>query len=192
MDKKSKAWRVGNDEGATIIFNNHGLAARREGSEELDAEFDYVECDRARQYDKYSEQGYVPVEVLVKDGWWFECWNCSTVINECMDDFNRVVYAKHGVYCSSECQQARKDKIDNVNQEAFDFYVSLVNGWCKWDITELYGGWPILKPSAKFTFPGAEHGGTVKIGNDRGAGLMEFQVYVANCDRKAYEEWEDK
>jgi hypothetical protein len=36
---------------------------------------DYIDIGARRlpHFDKYAEQGYVPKEELLKDGWWFEC-----------------------------------------------------------------------------------------------------------------------
>ena len=100
-----KAWIVREDqEGfATIVFNNHGLAARKEGASELDLDFDQVECNRAKEFDKYNNKT-LDVEILIKDhGWWFECYHCYKKIEKDMDNFDAVLFCTSSYFCSQEC-----------------------------------------------------------------------------------------
>lgn len=33
-----------------------------------------VRVRRKKEWDQYAELGYVPKEVMIQDGWWFECY----------------------------------------------------------------------------------------------------------------------
>jgi hypothetical protein len=102
---KKIAWQIDDifEGTSTFVFHHHGLAARREGANELDLDFEDVECSRKPYFDEYAEQGFVPREVLLDNGWWFECNNCSKHITE----YN--VYKHNIYYCSFKCWM--KDKI---------------------------------------------------------------------------------
>ena len=67
----------------------------------------YIEVRAIRKpdYDKYAEQGYVPKQVLLNDGWWFECHGRREIGRCCKpltNDDNPIVVNEH-VYCSSDC-----------------------------------------------------------------------------------------
>ena len=109
----SKAWIVSEDcEGSsTVVFNNHGLAARRLGAVELDRDFDEVECRRAKEFDDYCEAGEVPPLALLEAGWWLECRSCHQRV--CFDDeeFNKSEVTEAGpksVYCSTACRKVKE------------------------------------------------------------------------------------
>ena len=102
---KKVAWQINDtfEGSSTIIFHHHGLAARREGANELDLDFEDVECSRQAYFDEYAEQGFVPREILIGAGWWFECNYCPHHITE----YN--VYKYNIYYCSFKCWL--KDKV---------------------------------------------------------------------------------
>ncbi|UDQ96845.1 hypothetical protein AAEX28_07240 [Lentisphaerota bacterium WC36G] len=56
IDGATKAWLVSDsdNEKSYVIFCNHGLQARRLGAEFLGDEFEFVLCDRAKEYDQYA------------------------------------------------------------------------------------------------------------------------------------------
>jgi len=186
----TKAWIVREPEEGygTVVFNDHGLAARRMGAEELELDFYDVECNRAKEFDKY--EGPPSAEILIKEhGWFWECAQCGQMVCDEEDNLEEAVFTDHLIYCSKECQEIRQKRVDRVNQEFEDFQISLLNAWCKWDFVKFRGGWPILTPTAYFTFPGAEHGGG-EVSIRGSSGKTTFQVYVANGDIEAYRAWE--
>lgn len=71
-----KAWIVRElrgEEHCKIIFAETRGKAKSEGASELDREYMEVEATRAKQYDQYADQREVPIEILLKDGWWWTC-----------------------------------------------------------------------------------------------------------------------
>lgn len=69
---------------------------------------EYINVRAVRQpdYDKYAEQRYVPKEVLIQDGWWFECYGVNERGFNCFkhltaDDKPLIKY-EH-VYCGQGC-----------------------------------------------------------------------------------------
>ena len=99
---------------AAIVFAKGGAEARRLGANELGIDWESVEsCTRCPEYDKYAEAGDVPKEVLIADGWWFECGHCGIRIDSDMDDvpmddgldhceFQTVIRGNE-IYCSHKC-----------------------------------------------------------------------------------------
>lgn len=115
------AWYVSDDESAEIIFHSHGLAARREGANELSADFESVECRRLSWADKFASQGWVPARECVAHGWHFdECCGCGARIDEDTQEERGLTAERvHGwsgglVYCCAECaaddQRQREDR----------------------------------------------------------------------------------
>lgn len=179
-----KAWHVksgSEDHGDTIVFHESNAAARRIGANELNIDFEDAECIRAECYDQYAAQGHVPAKVLMEDGWHFFCWGCGDWVEDVSDT---VFSGMHGVYCCQQCKDDRDALIEKTNREAWDFYVSLVNGWCKWNVPEPPRGWPVLSPDVQISFPGMKHGAHIQVRNGK------MGLYVANGDREAYEAWE--
>lgn len=105
-----KAWTVSDSYGdkSVVVFHNHGLAARRLGANELDEDFDSVDCKRSKEFDEYAGQGFVPPIVRLKAGWWFECRTCYRRVmfddNE-LEDSEITEAGKDSVYCSIKCRK---------------------------------------------------------------------------------------
>lgn len=56
-----------------VVFAERAVVARRDGANELDAEFGEVSCRRAPWADEYAP-GPVPIEAEIsKGGFWYEC-----------------------------------------------------------------------------------------------------------------------
>jgi hypothetical protein len=104
-----------NDSGSVIVFASSPAAARRQGANELDIDFETVNsCRRAAEFDAFAERGFVPCEELIAAGWRFECLGCSQQVNSDWEgedadgepiDFNPI-YEDHGVWCTPECKAA--------------------------------------------------------------------------------------
>lgn len=195
MTKKTLAWQVNEpSEGhSCIVFHHHGLAARREGAGELGEDFEYVECFRAPHFDRFAEQGYVPVIELLKAGWWFECVNCGNRINDDDDrdedevtPLDKVVTTKEHAYCNQGCKDAYDNKIKQHNIKFEQFKVDVANARPDLDFYSFTGEWPQLTLIAKFKFAGAQYGGSVR--DFRCSGDLEW--FVANGDKEAWEKYE--
>lgn len=65
-----------------------------------------VRAIRKPDYDQYAEQRYVPKEVLIRDGWWFECYGYNERGNNCCKvltaEDKPLVWDDH-VYCNQGC-----------------------------------------------------------------------------------------
>lgn len=98
-------------DGCCVRFAAFNVVARREGANELDAEFGAVECSRYPDFDQYAETG-VPDPVLVDHGWWFNCMHCGRKIcNDPTDDDGESIeldpqYLGNRVFCTPTCHQA--------------------------------------------------------------------------------------
>lgn len=193
--KKRVAWQVRDDcEGhAVIVFHHHGMAARREGANELGSEFEYVECSRAKQYDEYADKGYVPPLVLINDGWWFECCHCGRRCEEEGYDYDTdepipvedmIEAGRQSVYCNQSCKDAREAEIKERNEKFEAFKEKILESRPDLDFTEWTGGWPWITMTGKFMFPGSKYGGSVR--DDEG----ELTWWIANGDKDAWDEYE--
>lgn len=82
MGKKKVVWVVSDDEHGVVVSHHHGLAARREGANELDAEFDDVTCRRAPELDQYADRmNELTFRMLVEEfGWFAYCSYCDRII----------------------------------------------------------------------------------------------------------------
>lgn len=112
--EKLKAWIVSDsyEEHSVIVFHSHGLAARRLGASEFDGDFDAVKCRRAKEFDEYAGQGFVPPLVRLKAGWWFECRNCHerVLFNDDEYDKDIIEAGPDSVFCSKECQEKKVER----------------------------------------------------------------------------------
>lgn len=114
LQKPMKAFIVSDgEEGACICFARHSVAARRDGANELNTDFEAVSCRRAPQFDQYAEAGEVPASVLVDHGWWFECMQCGQKV--CDDPYDSEgdpvqldpVFTPSGqIFCRPSCKDA--------------------------------------------------------------------------------------
>lgn len=64
---------------AVVIFAKSNAQARRQGADELGADWDGVTCKRDKSYD--CAEGHVTQEELWDRGWWFECDECGQRAN---------------------------------------------------------------------------------------------------------------
>ncbi len=110
-----KAYQVHDgDEGWAIVFAYKNVVARREGANEIDADFSSVSCKRKPEWDQYAP-GPVPPLARIASGWWYECAHCGRRVSEDLhaevedegldpNDFE-IVEAGRLVYCSHTCSQ---------------------------------------------------------------------------------------
>ncbi|KVN83428.1 hypothetical protein [Burkholderia ubonensis] len=88
------------DDGATIVFERSSVAARREGANDLNCGFEDVEsCKRSPEFDQYAP-GPVPPQAQIESGWWFECMECTTYVDDMTEE---PVYLGQFVFCCKEC-----------------------------------------------------------------------------------------
>ena len=178
-------------EESTIQFATSNAAARRQGADEIGADFGAVSCRRAQWADQYAGQRFIPAEAYIDAGWWFDCNNCGT---RCDSDATRfdeetgddipldLVFDGQVVYCSAECKTGHEAEVTarNARFEVFKERVAAAQPFVTF--TEFTGGYPRCGDSARFTFHGAKYGGSVSEAYD-GQGL---KWYVAQDDKVAW------
>jgi hypothetical protein len=180
-----KAWTIMCDENSVIAFGNTEEEAREKGAFELDSELDYIEAHRSEEYDKYSEAGFVPVEILINNGWWFECFHCYKHVTE---ETENPVYIKQGVYCSPECQQNRKDEIEEMDSDFEQFQICILQNYTWLDIVKFDGGYPARTAFAEFKIPGAKYTGKIStVGGYQSK--PELAYHVSNIDLEVFHKW---
>lgn len=109
--EKKRAFTVSEDHDgkAVVVFAQHNVVARREGAQELNEEFEYVECHRSPEFDRFTDQGYVPRAALLEAGWWQTCHapRCEKRIDGGEDKY--IIDEQDRVFCSHACAGARAD-----------------------------------------------------------------------------------
>lgn len=190
--KYNLAYQVDSNEGfGCIVFHNHGMAARRIGANELDAEFESTTVRRAPEFDMYHEQGYVPQKALFEHGWWGECHNCGIRIgnDECDPDEginpSDFVFYDRSVYCSSRCKKQLDDEKKEQNLKFENFKEKVTSLRPDLNFIKFEGEYPYRTIRASFSFPGGKYNGSVKLGEDG-----ELVWSVTRYDLEAYKKYE--
>lgn len=183
---KLLAYSVQGDECGAIVFAHSAIEARRVGASMINLEFNEVEsCRRAAFADQYSEQGFVPIPVLLAQGWWWSCEGCGdavkgTEVERTPSDNGDPVYklpeaaiiTDKTVWCSLQCKSREEAK-------------QATEALLKKTITDIVlSTWPHAgsihvslatdPPQAHFMFPGGKHPATWAYGAE--------SVRVAACD----------
>ncbi|MGG1445061.1 hypothetical protein ABE354_24015 [Brevibacillus laterosporus] len=85
------------DQGADIVFSPTSNGAKNMAAGLYEGWVDYIDIrvNRAPQYDEYAEVGKVPKEVMLADGWSWECGDCLRSTYE-----ERAVVINETVYCT--------------------------------------------------------------------------------------------
>ncbi|WP_273823063.1 hypothetical protein [Pseudomonas asplenii] len=190
--RKLLAYSVETDdpEESTIQFATSNAAARRQGADEIGADFGAVSCRRAQWADQYADQRFIPAKAYVDAGWWFDCNHCGT---RCDSDASRwdeetdipldLVFDGQVVYCSADCKTGHEAEIASRNAKFEEFKKRVVAAEPGVTFTEFTGGYPWYGNRAKFMFPGAQHGGSVSDSEDS----QDLKWYVAQGDKAAWD-----
>ncbi|MFV3402830.1 hypothetical protein ACNFIC_02595 [Pseudomonas sp. NY15463] len=181
-------------EESTIQFATSNAAARRQGADEIGADFGSVSCQRAQWADQYAGQSFIPAEAYIDAGWWFDCNHCGT---RCDSDACRwdketetnipldLVFDGRVVYCSAECNSGHEAEVTARNGRFELFKERVVAAQPGVTFTEFTGGYPLCGDSARFTFPGALYGGSVSESEDS----QDLKWYVAQGDKAAWDDF---
>ena len=104
-----KAWKVEEqwgDEHACVVHADTRGKARSLGASELGYESDFIEY-RATRYPLFDDRTPTPLD-LIKDGWWWECAECGTMLDTESedDDGNPVDPIGDGndIFCDAACR----------------------------------------------------------------------------------------
>lgn len=189
-----KAYEVREPEegSCVIVFATSGVAARREGSNELNIEFHEVEsCTRAPWADQYAP-GPVPFSATLEAGWWFDCQHCGVRFDvdsrhgdydEDLDDERTPVEDATGHYCCQTCQMRQwAERREKSNRK----HAAIEAAQVRWpEATNISAGeygktWPSREYEwcAQFSLPGLRYAVTWPLGSDH--------VTVSQCDRDEF------
>jgi hypothetical protein len=170
----------GGDGECCIRFAKHAVVARREGANELNADFESVECRRADYLDEYAP-GPVPPLVLIEHGWWFECVGCGQRVTDgsCHDDDEEkphepVAFGNWGICCSERCKSEYIAEREEIKQREIAAIAAMTEEACRrWRgiliegkphayIRKCHDGdyswWSEEQVSIYFSFPGSKVG----------------------------------
>ena len=209
-EKKLVAYQVDREdlEGSVIVFDSHGLAARRRGANMLDmgGDDEYCKVRRVKEYDQYAEKGYVPVKVLLEDGWWMysafdghrltEGYTYDGVNSLDGDDYDDGIYYtdqlvffqnEKGVWMNWDEMERHAYAMDAAHDRFNTFVEKVTKGYPTLTFTEFTGGYGYYTHTAKFTFPGAQYGGTIYW--EWQGESNEMKVYVSNIDTEAFDKY---
>lgn len=181
------AWKVDYGEHSKIVFHHHGLAARREGVEALDGEFEHASCTRAPEFDQYASLGEVPTQVLLDAGWFFYCHYCDMIVRQDGDDGRGfLVVDGDAVYCSKACQDSLEAQRARLDNNFAKFKEAVIARRPDLTFTAWHGGYPMQACRAHFRFPGSTYPGTILDLGD-GVGL---RWSIPQADLEAWEAYE--
>jgi hypothetical protein len=180
-------------EESTIQFATSSAAARRQGADEIGTDFSgIVSCRRAHWADPYADLRYIPAKAYIDAGWWFDCNHCGT---HCDSDASRwdeetqtdipldLVFDGRVVYCSADCKSGHEAEVTARNAKFEAFKVSAAQVQPGVTFTGFTGGYPYCANSGKFTFPGAQYGGSVQDTEES----IELTWWVCDVDKDAWD-----
>lgn len=180
-DKPLKAYAVTERSEAmtVIVFATSGIAARRQGANEHDTDFECIEsCRRAPWADQYQSTGKIPAQAWIDNGYSQTCDYCETVIygDATEDEYGNEqepIFEGVHAYCGAGCKAAREQDIAErkASGEAFKAKVQAERPYLKF--TRFRAGYPWIYNSAEFTFDGAKYGGGV---NEKEDGALYWHV----------------
>jgi hypothetical protein len=180
-------------EESNIQFAKSNAAARRQGADEIGTDFSgIVSCRRAHWADPYADLRYIPAKAYIDAGWWFDCNHCGT---HCDSDASRfdeetetdialdLVFDGRVVYCSAECKIGHDTEVNARNAKFEAFKDAAAKARPKVTFTGFTGGYPYCANSGKFTFPGAQYGGSVSDTEDSD----QLTWWVCAVDKDAWD-----
>ncbi|PFJ30638.1 hypothetical protein COI92_06520 [Bacillus anthracis] len=95
-----RAYQVSDGEYSRIFFAETAGQARNFGKCEFGIDFIDVEVRRAKWADQYKHENFIPKQVYLENGWWWEC-RCGTPQYE-----ESAIVIRDMVYCESCKEQA--------------------------------------------------------------------------------------
>jgi hypothetical protein len=95
-----KAYHVRDSEGGhqEIVFAETSGKAKMRSDALGWCDFTDIRAKRVKEFDQYTELGVVPKQIMLENGWWFECNRCLTYVDI---DNDAKVSKKNDVYCES-------------------------------------------------------------------------------------------
>jgi hypothetical protein len=178
--KPLKAYEVrDNDEGHCVIqFSTGCAAARRDGANELNIDWESVEsCVRKPEFDSYAP-GPVPALVLIEHGWRFECYHCGSQVSDDMDENEEgigsapVAGPRNAIFCNAICEAehaAEGRQTEAAKADLLEVFLSKFPG-AKVELVHVYAGRKLEagKPGCFVvsSYPGATYQASWDFGDD--------------------------
>lgn len=208
MTKKLVAYQVDRDdyEGSVVVFDSHGLAARRRGASMLDlgGEDEYCQVRRVKEFDQYAEKGYVPYKALLEHGWWLHSAHDGRKITEdyCYDEYEdeevetpELVFFQNeqGVWFDWDEMERHAYSINEAKDRFTWWKETVVRSYPHLTFTKFEGGPGRITHTAQYTFPGAQYGGG-HIRWDWEEGVTpdpkeHFTSWIATGDKEAFDKY---
>lgn len=175
-------------EECNIQFATSNAAARRQGADEIGTDFSAVSCRRAQWADQLAVQRFIPAKAYIDAGWWFDCNRCDSDASHWDEETETdieldLVFDGRVVYCSTECKTGHEAEVAACNAKFEAFKEKVVAAQPGVTFTEFTGGYPSCANSGKFTFPGAQYGGSVRDTEDG----LELSWHVAQGDKAGWD-----
>ena len=182
-----KAWVVKSncEDFSEVIFNNHGLAARRIGAESMGLDFDECTTRRAKEFDSYADDGYVPKNVLIEEfGWWFECSHCGAYVTEDVEFYHEK---NDSIYCNRKCRANELLEKRKINKSHLDFHKELNSRFPELDFKNL-SKYPYISMSAEADIPSCVAPIKFRM-DDKDDGVISAWSQARDVD--AFTQWKD-
>ena len=189
--KQVKAFIVETDDPdeTVIAFATSNVAARRQGADEIGADFGSVSCRRLPWADEYAGKG-IPAEAYIQHGWRVSCTNCGDMVSQdsyTVDESGKEiphnpVYCGEHVYCCPDCRSAHEAEVAEQNAKFAAFEKRVREARPDLQFKTFRGAYPYRTMTGEFTFDGAQYGGSVR---DEGDGNLKW--FIAQGDMADWE-----
>ena len=192
-------------EGSVVVFGNHFFAVRREGAQMLDCEQEDCHVSRAKEFDQYAEQGFVPVKALLEAGWWMHSAHDGTKLEEPIGGFEDEEL-EYGMYSPENLVFSLDQKSVWADQDEMERHAYYINealdrkamfedtvkrAYPQFTFTDIWGGPGHITHVAIFEFPGSKYKGNVYWDWDENKPLStdDFRCYVCQGDQEALDKY---
>jgi hypothetical protein len=172
---------------AAIVFAPNGEEARQQANLlSYDADSEYINCNKAPEYDQYSELGYVPAKVYYDNGWNLLCAYCTANVSTTIDyedceevDEDCYTYDPQFVdslaYCCPSCKEEHTEDL-LIRKQGLELFNSSFQNVEILD-TYLTGNKAL---HVDFNFPGGSYKATWFSNNPTQANVVETDVEAWN------------
>ncbi|MGP0171213.1 hypothetical protein ACSVIJ_04945 [Pseudomonas sp. NCHU5208] len=176
----AKAFIVETDDpdDSVVKFATTNVAARRNGADEIGADFGNVTCKRLPWADQYAGKG-IPPTAFIENGWHYECSTCGDKVGK---ETPAPVFALDLSFCSAKChavEVADRQAAADRKQEVIDALLAKFPG-----VEVAFASDHDERRSARFRFPGGQDTVEWKLGEDT--------VMVSKRDIEAWNAWRDQ
>lgn len=163
---------------SVVKFASTNVAARRNGADEIGADFGNVTCKRLPWADQYAGKG-IPPTAFIENGWHYECSTCGDKVGK---ETPAPVFALDLSFCSAKChavEVADRQAAADRKQEVIDALLAKFPG-----VEVAFASDHDERRSARFRFPGGQDTVEWKLGEDT--------VMVSKRDIEAWNAWRDQ